>query len=196
MRSVLNEMVQFWVGIFPIPRAVLSRIISICRSFLWSGCTGKRNALVAWKHVCLPKKEGGLGLLDLKARSKSVLASHIWNIHLKAESIWIQWVHHVYLRSSIIWVAQASKTSSPLWKAIMLVKNQLMIACGTQGATIRLIGSWDSSDKFSRNAYDYFRLRGDEVTWLCVVWDSWSMPRYNFILWLAALGKLRTKDRL
>ncbi|KAJ6287563.1 hypothetical protein OIU76_001155 [Salix suchowensis] len=71
-----------------------------------------------------------------------------------------------------------------------------MIACGTQGATIRLIRSWDSSDKFSRNAYDYFRLRGDEVTWLRVIWDFWSMPQYNFILWLAVLGKLRTKDRL
>ena len=196
LRSVLNGMVQFWDGIFPIPGVVLSRIISICRSFLWSGCIGKRTALVAWKQVCLPKSEGGLGLLDLTARSNSVLAGHIWNIHLKADSIWIQWVDHAYLGSSNIWVAQASKASSPLWKAILLLKNHLLNVCGNQGAAITLVSSWDNRDKFSRNAYDYFRLRGDEVHWCRVVWDSWSMPRYNFILWLAVLGKLRTKDRL
>ena len=196
LRSVLNGMVQFWIGIFPIPGVVLSRIIRICRSFLWSGCIGKRTALVAWHRVCLPKTEGGLGLLDLKARSKTVIAGHIWNIHLKTDSIWIQWVHHFYLGSCAIWDAQASTTSSPLWKAILSLKNHIQDACGNQGAAISLVRSWDSRDSFSRNAYDYFRLRGDEVNWLRVVWDSWSMPRYNFILWLAALGKLRTKDRL
>ena len=71
-----------------------------------------------------------------------------------------------------------------------------MDACGNQGAAFSLVRSWDNRDNFSRNAYDYFKIRGDEVNWLRVVWDSWSMPRYNFILWLAALGKLRTKDRL
>lgn len=71
-----------------------------------------------------------------------------------------------------------------------------MDTCGNQGAAISLVRSWDSTDKFSMNAYDYFRLRGEEVNWLRVVWDSWSMPWYNCILWLAALCKLRTKDRL
>lgn len=32
--------------------------------------------------------------------------------------------------------------------------------------------------------------------WERVVWEQWSLPRYAFILWLAVLGKLKTKDRL
>jgi hypothetical protein len=28
------------------------------------------------------------------------------------------------------------------------------------------------------------------------VWEHWSLPRCNFVLWLALLGKLKTKDRL
>jgi hypothetical protein len=34
------------------------------------------------------------------------------------------------------------------------------------------------------------------VPWVKVVWESWSMPRYNFISWLAVVGKLWTCDRL
>jgi hypothetical protein len=29
-----------------------------------------------------------------------------------------------------------------------------------------------------------------------VVWELWSLPKHKFILWLAVLGKLKTKDRL
>jgi hypothetical protein len=37
---------------------------------------------------------------------------------------------------------------------------------------------------------------GATISWHRVVWEQWSLPKYNFILWLAALGKLRTRDRL
>jgi len=29
-----------------------------------------------------------------------------------------------------------------------------------------------------------------------VVWELWSLPRYKFILWLAMLKKLRTRDKI
>jgi hypothetical protein len=35
----------------------------------------------------MPKTEGGLGLFDLKARNISFLGKHLWNIHLKIDSI-------------------------------------------------------------------------------------------------------------
>jgi hypothetical protein len=98
VRRVLYGMVQFWLSIFPMSSIVINQIICICKNFLWIGNTAKSIcALVAWKNICLSKKEGGLGLFDLKARNKSFLAKQLWNIHLKTDSIWIQWVHHYYL---------------------------------------------------------------------------------------------------
>jgi hypothetical protein len=47
-----------------------------------------------------------------------------------------------------------------------------------------------------QSTYDFLRARGAKVAWDRVVWEPWSMPRYNFILWLAVLGRLKTKDRL
>jgi len=47
----------------------------IGRNFLWIGnILRNKFALVAWKTVCLPKNEGGLGLFDIKARNKSIFS--------------------------------------------------------------------------------------------------------------------------
>ena len=88
IHSVLSGMIQFWISIFLMPSLVPSRISFLCRNFLWSGnLTSHKPALVAWKNVCLPKCEGGLGLLDLKARNKSFLSKNLWNIHLQIDSL-------------------------------------------------------------------------------------------------------------
>ena len=198
MRIVLYGMVQFRLSIFPMPSGVINQIICICRNFLWSGNYTKSNsALVAWKQLCLPKKEGCLGLFDLKARNKSFLAKQLWNIHLKTDSIWIQWIHHFYLQQNTIWSVTAHHSTSPLWKSLILLKYQLLEDCGSQEEAVTLLQQWNSGDgNFSAKAYNYFRLSGPQVNWARVVWEQWSMPRHNFILWLAVLGKLRTKDRL
>jgi len=198
VRIVLYGMVQFRLSIFPMPSGVINQIICICRNFLWSGNYTKSNsALVAWKQLCLPKKEGCLGLFDLKPRNKSFLAKQLWNIHLKTDSIWIQWIHHFYLQQNTIWSVTAHHSTSPLWKSLILLKYQLLEDCGSQEESVTLLQQWNSGDgNFSAKAYNYFRLSGPQVNWARVVWEQWSMPRHNFILWLAVLGKLRTKDRL
>jgi hypothetical protein len=76
VRSVLFGKVQLWLNIFPMPEVVLHRLTSICRNFLWTGNIGRNgSALVAWKFLCLPKVEGGLGLFDFKARNRSFLTN-------------------------------------------------------------------------------------------------------------------------
>jgi hypothetical protein len=105
IRSVLFGMVQFWLGIFRMLDIVINQIICICRNFLWTGNIAKsKSALLAWKHICLPKNEGDLGLYDIKARNNCFIAKQLWNIHLKTDSIWIRWVHHFYLQDSTIWL--------------------------------------------------------------------------------------------
>jgi hypothetical protein len=58
---------------------VINKIDSLCCRFLWSGNTSNHSTLVAWNKVCLPQSEGGLGLLDIKARNKCFLAKQLWN---------------------------------------------------------------------------------------------------------------------
>jgi len=140
IKSVLYGMVQFWVSIFPMPCAVIRQITCLCRNYLWTGdiCRNK-SALVAWKTVCLPKNERGLGLLNIQISNNSFIAKQLWNIHQKQDSIWIRWIHHYYLQANSIWNAQIHKTSSPLWKSIVLLKNQLVQNYGNHLAVIDLM---------------------------------------------------------
>jgi hypothetical protein len=155
IKFVLYGMVQFWVSIFPMPCAVIRQITCLCRNFLWTGNTRRNKfALVAWKTVCLPKHEGGLGLLDIQVRNNCYIAKHLWNIHLKQDSIWIRWIHHFYLNTHSIWNAHAQKTSSPLWKSIILFKNQLVELYGGHQQVIDLMAGWEQyGDGFTSNAY-------------------------------------------
>lgn len=90
LKSVLHSMVRFWLSIFLMPSLIINQIICICQNFLWTCNIFRKNiALVAWKTVCLPKKEGGSGLFDLKARNRSFIIKQLCNIHLKTDSIWI-----------------------------------------------------------------------------------------------------------
>ena len=120
-------MVQFWVSIFPMPRAVIRQIICLCRNFLWTVNTCRtKSTLVAWKTICLPKNERGLGLLDIQVSNNCFIAKHLWNIHLKQDSIWIRWIHRFYLTTHSIWNVHAQRTSSLLLSYTGLA-NKLLI---------------------------------------------------------------------
>jgi len=91
----------------------------------------------------------------------------------------------------------AHHSSSPLWKAIIYVRDLLLQLCEDSESSITLLSSWSTSAGFFLScAYDIFRPIGSAVSWGWVVWEQWSLPKYSFILWLAVLGKLRTRDRL
>jgi hypothetical protein len=198
LKSILYGMVRFWLNIFSVPDTVIKQIIYLCRNFLWTGTVSRnKSVMVAWRMVCLYKDEGGLGIFDLRARNNSFLAKHIWNIHLKADTIWIQWVHHYYIYSLSFWDTDAHPSSSPLWKSIINFRDKLVEMGGGQSHVLSLMENWSSSTgPFTAKAYEFLRLRSNPVHWRKVVWESWSMPRYSLIIWLTVLGRLRTKDRL
>ncbi|KAK6121511.1 hypothetical protein DH2020_044741 [Rehmannia glutinosa] len=99
IRSVVQGMECFWLSILPIPGAIIDKITNLCRLFLW----GERKALVAWKNICLPKSEGGLGFRDIKSWNIALLAKVLWNIHEKRDSLWIRWVDQVYIKGTSVW---------------------------------------------------------------------------------------------
>ena len=177
----------------------MRNIINICRNFLWTGDAHRgSSALVAWKIVCMPKAKGGLGLFDLCARNKRFFAKQLWHIHLKTDSVWIRWIHHFYLSNGTVWNVHAHHTSFPLWKAIISIRDLIFQHYGdSEVESISLISSWSNSvGPFLAHAYDFFRPVGSAVSWSRVVWEQWSLTKYSFILWLAVMGKLRTRDRL
>lgn len=140
IRGVLQGVVCFWLGILPIPVAVIEKIYGLCRRFLW--CS--KSSLVAWKDICLPKCEGGLGLKDLKCWNSCLLIKTLWDIHRKKNTLWVQWIHQEILQSGSIWQRQMRRDDSPLMKNLLLIRDKIYDATGSMEAAGRLIGSWSN----------------------------------------------------
>ncbi|KAI5683711.1 hypothetical protein M9H77_04939 [Catharanthus roseus] len=67
--SVIQDIESFWLGILPISMAVLDRLTSLYRRFLWGG----NYAPVTWKAMCLSKEQVGLGLRDTRNWNDALL---------------------------------------------------------------------------------------------------------------------------
>jgi hypothetical protein len=76
---------------FILPSWVIKEIDKIRRNFLWHGhkenTTGKHVNLVARATVTMPKKLGGLGVMDLATMNKALMAKNMWH-RLSKKSDW------------------------------------------------------------------------------------------------------------
>ncbi|XP_026417309.1 uncharacterized protein LOC113312788 [Papaver somniferum] len=81
IKSVLNSMPIYNMVVYKWPASIIKICEKIIRNFLWSGegDTRKYNIL-AWKRVCTPYSEGGLGIHRLEVINKSLLMKMMWRI--------------------------------------------------------------------------------------------------------------------
>nr|GEU63311.1 hypothetical protein [Tanacetum cinerariifolium] len=65
--SVLSSLNVYWANAFVLPSHICSSNDKILKYFLWSFHEGRRGfTSVAWKDICAPKNQGGLGLRSMK----------------------------------------------------------------------------------------------------------------------------------
>ncbi|GJR21636.1 protein LAZ1 [Tanacetum coccineum] len=90
-KSVISFMQVYWASVLVIPMGIVEDIQQLIRGFLWCNGEYKRgNAKVAWNVICLPKREGGLGLRSLEVFNLALMTTHIWNIVSNKESLWVR----------------------------------------------------------------------------------------------------------
>ncbi|GKA34928.1 RNA-directed DNA polymerase, eukaryota, reverse transcriptase zinc-binding domain protein [Tanacetum coccineum] len=102
--SVLSSIQVYWASVFKLPKLVIDDIEKIFKSFLWNkGELQKGKAKVAWKYVCQPKQNRGLGLKLLESWNNALLVKHLWNLANKKDSLWVKWVSTVKLKERSVW---------------------------------------------------------------------------------------------
>ncbi|GJW97775.1 putative reverse transcriptase domain, reverse transcriptase zinc-binding domain protein [Tanacetum coccineum] len=102
--SVIGSMHIYWASIFILPTRILLDLEQLMRGFLWcQGDIRKGKAKVAWDVVCLPKKEGGLGIRKLDVFNKALMISHIWSLLNRKESFWVRWIHAYKVNGRSFW---------------------------------------------------------------------------------------------
>ena len=98
--SVIYGMVNFWSGMFVLPKAFYAKVDSLCSAFLWTNGTSARGARVSWKDICMPKAEGGLGIRHLEEFETVFRLKRVWSYFSAPASIWVSWMKkHIFQRT-------------------------------------------------------------------------------------------------
>ncbi|KAL0407933.1 UNVERIFIED_CONTAM: putative mitochondrial protein [Sesamum radiatum] len=191
--SVIQGVECFWLQCFLLPAAVIDKIHRRCRNFLWNS----KRAPVAWDEICHPKEEGGLGIRHIQSWNVALLARVLWNVHRKADTLWVKWVNEVYLRGISLWDWQPKKGDSPLLRRLADIRDRLITAFGSPVAAVQCMADWSNTKGLETSkAYEYFRPKLTRQPWKAAIWKAFIPPKYSFILWLGLRGRLATRDRL
>ena len=192
--SVIQGVEGFWFRAFPLHSAVLDAFRSACIKFFWGG----RLARVSWERICMPKSEGGLGLMDIGVWNHALLARSIWLFHSSAESLWVKWVHAYYLRGDSIWEYQERDRDSFLMKNLLSIRDTWVHIFGGRDRAIQgLEGCTVGGKLITRDVYEIMRSsRGPKKPWMSMIWKRFVPPKFSFSVWLACRNRLATRDRL
>ena len=70
IKSVYAALLIFFMCTLALPMGVIEQINKYLRKF---GMEDRGTTLIAWSKVCRPKKQGGLGILDISLHNKALL---------------------------------------------------------------------------------------------------------------------------
>ncbi|GJW48014.1 homeodomain-like protein [Tanacetum coccineum] len=152
--SVNSSMQVYWASVLAIPFGIIDDIQQLIRGFLWfNGKYKKGKAKVSWEDICLPKREGGLGIWCLKVFNIALMTTHIWNIVSNKESLWVRWIHMYKLKGHTLWDIRPKASMSWGWRKLLqlcdIVKPFFVETCGNgfhlhmYVADIITNGAWD-----------------------------------------------------
>jgi hypothetical protein len=84
IKSVFSSIPIYYMSNIIFSKKFHAKITSIIRNFWWTGINSdpehKPLCLAAWKNICAPIKEGGLGIRNLNAVNHALILTSIWRI--------------------------------------------------------------------------------------------------------------------
>lgn len=88
-KSVLQAMPTYTMQACIIHKGVCDDIDQICRGFIWGDEEGQRKVhSVSWNRICQPKKEGGLGLRNMRDLNTTFLMRASWKFVSPPDTLW------------------------------------------------------------------------------------------------------------
>ncbi|KAL2235686.1 UNVERIFIED_CONTAM: putative ribonuclease H protein, partial [Sesamum indicum] len=125
IKSVLVALGVYWASTFILPKGVIKDIEKRLRVFLWRGTGNSGYPKVAWKEICKPKEEGGLGLKDMSTLNRALMCKKLCEvIRCDRTCIWVEWLRHGRLRDDSIWTIPENRGPWG-WRKILRLRGWL-----------------------------------------------------------------------
>jgi hypothetical protein len=97
INAVLSAIPIFYLSFLKMPVKVWREVVKIQRKFLWGGLADKnKTCWVKWGDICKPKKEGGLGVRDLRLLNISLLTKWRWKLLNDVTEVWKEVIEAKY----------------------------------------------------------------------------------------------------
>ena len=126
---VLTALPLFYLSFFRAPSAVIKRLTSIQRNFLWGGgAEGKKIAWVAWDQVYAPRNKGGLGIKAIKDFNRALLIKWKWLMFQQSDQLWCRILISKYKGWRGLEEASHKQTHSFWWSDLKSVMHNSSMA--------------------------------------------------------------------
>nr|XP_043615878.1 uncharacterized protein LOC122587778 [Erigeron canadensis] len=131
VRKVLSSLHFYWVLVFILQQRLVHDLECKMRRFLWSqGDLVKGKAKVAWKLLCVPQYEGGLGIRRISDFNKALMTKHVWSLLNRRESLWVKWIYSYRLKERNFWDIPIQQNCSCGWRKILQRRNHIWTLIG------------------------------------------------------------------
>ncbi|GKV25367.1 hypothetical protein SLEP1_g34816 [Rubroshorea leprosula] len=129
INSVLSSLPVFLMSLHLLPKQVTRELDKIRRNFLWGGVgEGRKIAWVAWERVCCEKKEGGLGVKNLRWFNMALLGKWWGRLIGGDKGLWSRVLLEKYGGKGgnwLSWMKEGRGIGSPWWNDICKVNRGL-----------------------------------------------------------------------
>ncbi|GAA0155002.1 hypothetical protein LIER_44117 [Lithospermum erythrorhizon] len=127
----------------------------------------------------------------------ALLTRTLWDIHMEANTLWVKWVHAIYLRGRTIWEYTTRNRDSYLMKRLCTIRDAIVLAYGSPRGAIAGMAKMVAGRKFlSGKVYELLRTPRPRRPWMSTIWKHYIPPKYTFTVWLACRNRLATTDNL
>ncbi|CAN0857148.1 Putative ribonuclease H protein At1g65750 [Linum grandiflorum] len=125
VKSVLSNLPIYYLSLFRAPNSVIKAIEKIQNNFLWSGMSdSKKFHMVSWDRVKIPKRRGGLGVMDLRSMNVALLGKWLWRFGVERNAWWRKLIRVKFgLERGSDWRSACNRSSSgwSIWFWILKV---------------------------------------------------------------------------
>lgn len=119
IKAVAQSIPTYAMSCFKLPDSFCVEVERIIRNFWWGTSNSDRGIpWKAWKTLCRPKCEGGLGFRGLSCFNNSLLAKQLWRLHTHPQSLLARSLKARYFPSSSLWEANVGFNPSYAWRSI------------------------------------------------------------------------------
>jgi hypothetical protein len=125
IKSVFASIPVYYMSNILFSKKFIAKLIAIIRTFWWTGvreeASAKSLCLRAWKDICTPKKEGGLGIKNLQATNQALILMAAWRIAEHPNDFLHAVLKSKYFPDSSIWRPNPNAPRSAFWASIIKI---------------------------------------------------------------------------